>query len=50
MEEAIWIEEEESYDIQSSTIYSIEVNEVSGYTAVATVDVSFEETPARLAS
>jgi tRNA A-37 threonylcarbamoyl transferase component Bud32 len=43
MEEAIWIEEEESYDIQNSTIYSIEVNEVSGYTAVATVDVSFED-------
>ncbi len=36
-----WIEGEQSYQIQSSTINSLEVEEVLGTTATATVDVSF---------
>ena len=35
-----WIAGEESYQIQSSTINSLEVNEIFGTTATATVDVS----------
>lgn len=41
--EETWVEEEESFDIQSSTIYSVEVSEVSEDTATATVDVGFED-------
>jgi hypothetical protein len=40
-DEASWIASEESYQIQSSTIHSLEVDEVLGTTATATVDVSF---------
>ena len=40
-DQASWIEAEESYQIQSSTIHSVEVDEVLGTTATATVDVSF---------
>jgi eukaryotic-like serine/threonine-protein kinase len=36
-----WISGEQSYDIRSSTIHSLTVEEVSGTTATATVDVSF---------
>ncbi len=36
-----WISGEQSYQIQSSTIHSLQVDEVSGTTATATVDVSF---------
>jgi eukaryotic-like serine/threonine-protein kinase len=36
-----WIEGEQSYQIQSSTINSLKVEEVLGRTATATVDVSF---------
>jgi hypothetical protein len=39
-EEASWIAGEEASQIQSTTINSLEVNEVSGNTATATVDVS----------
>jgi hypothetical protein len=39
-DEASWITGEESSQIQSTTINSLEVNEVSGNTATATVDVS----------
>jgi hypothetical protein len=39
-DEASWIAGEESSQIQSTTINSLEVNEVSGKTATATVDVS----------
>jgi serine/threonine protein kinase len=39
-DEASWIAGEESSQIQSTTINSLEVNEVSGNTATATVDVS----------
>jgi hypothetical protein len=42
-EEEVWIEEEESYDITSSIVHSVDVEEVSGDTATATVDVSFED-------
>jgi hypothetical protein len=38
---ASWIAGEQSYDIRSSTIHSLTVDEVSGTTATATVDVSF---------
>jgi hypothetical protein len=38
---ASWIASEESYEIQSSTIHSLTVDEVLGTTATATVDVSF---------
>jgi hypothetical protein len=38
-----WIAEEESYDITSSTVYSVDVVSVSGDTAQAAVDVSFED-------
>jgi hypothetical protein len=38
-----WIEEEESFNIQYSTVNSIEVEEVGEYAAIATVDVSFED-------
>lgn len=41
--EETWVEEEESFDIQSSTIYSVEVDEVSKDIATATVDVGFED-------
>jgi hypothetical protein len=40
-DEASWIASEESYEIQSSTIHSLRVDEVLGSTATATVDVSF---------
>ena len=36
-----WIAGEQSYEIQSSTIHSLTVDEVLGSTATATVDVSF---------
>jgi serine/threonine-protein kinase len=36
-----WISGEQSYEIRSSTIHSVTVEEVSGMTATATVDVSF---------
>jgi eukaryotic-like serine/threonine-protein kinase len=39
--QASWISGEQSYQIQSSTIHSLQVDEVSGTTATATVDVSF---------
>jgi micrococcal nuclease len=42
-EEEVWIEEEKSFDITSSTVHSVEVEEVSEPTATATVDVSFED-------
>lgn len=38
-----WIEEEESFDIQDSTIYSVEVEDIGEFSATATVDVSFED-------
>jgi eukaryotic-like serine/threonine-protein kinase len=38
---ASWIAGEQSYDIRSSTIHSLTVDEVLGTTATATVDVSF---------
>lgn len=38
-----WVSDEESFDIQSSDINSIEVEEVSGDTATATVDVGFKD-------
>jgi serine/threonine-protein kinase len=38
---ASWISGEQSYEIQSSTIHSLTVDEVLGTTATATVDVSF---------
>jgi eukaryotic-like serine/threonine-protein kinase len=40
-DQASWIAGEQSYQIQSSTINSLEVDEVLGTTATATVDVSF---------
>jgi hypothetical protein len=40
-DEANWIEGEQSYEIQGSTIHSLTVDEVSETTATATVDVSF---------
>ena len=40
-DQASWIEGEQSYDIQSSTIHSLTVDEVLGTSATATVDVSF---------
>jgi len=40
-DQASWIEGEQSYRIQDSTINSLEVDEVLGTTATATVDVSF---------
>jgi hypothetical protein len=40
-DEASWIAGEQSYEIQSSTIHSLQVEEVLGTTATATVDVSF---------
>jgi hypothetical protein len=40
-DQASWIEGEQSYQIQSSMINSLEVEEVLGTTATATVDVSF---------
>jgi eukaryotic-like serine/threonine-protein kinase len=40
-DQASWIEGEQSYQIQSSTIHSLTVDEVSASTATATVDVSF---------
>jgi hypothetical protein len=36
-----WISGEQSYEIRSSTIHSLTIDEVSGTTATATVDVSF---------
>lgn len=38
-----WVAEEESYDITSSAVNSVEVDEVSENSANATVDVSFED-------
>jgi eukaryotic-like serine/threonine-protein kinase len=40
-DQASWISSEQSYEIQSSTIHSLAVDEVLGSTATATVDVSF---------
>jgi eukaryotic-like serine/threonine-protein kinase len=40
-DQASWIAGEQSYQIQSSTIHSLQVDEVLGTTATATVDVSF---------
>jgi len=40
-DQASWIAGEQSYEIQSSTIHSLTVDEVLGTTATATVDVSF---------
>jgi hypothetical protein len=40
-DEASWIAGEQAYEIQSSTIHSLQVDEVLGTTATATVDVSF---------
>jgi tRNA A-37 threonylcarbamoyl transferase component Bud32 len=40
-DEASWIAGEQSYEIQSSTIHSLTVDEVSATTATATMDVSF---------
>jgi hypothetical protein len=40
-DKASWIASEESYQIQSSTIHSLTVDEVLAGTATATVDVSF---------
>jgi hypothetical protein len=40
-DEASWIASEKSYQIQSSTIHSLTVDEMLGTTATATVDVSF---------
>jgi hypothetical protein len=40
-DETSWIASEESYEIQSSTIYSLTVDEALGTTATATADVSF---------
>jgi eukaryotic-like serine/threonine-protein kinase len=40
-DEASWIAGEQSYGIQSSTVHSLQVAEVLGTTATATVDVSF---------
>jgi tRNA A-37 threonylcarbamoyl transferase component Bud32 len=40
-DQASWIEGEQSYQIQSSTIHLLTVDEVLGTTATATVDVSF---------
>jgi hypothetical protein len=40
-DQASWIAGEQSYQIQSSTINSLKVDEVLGTTATATVDVSF---------
>jgi eukaryotic-like serine/threonine-protein kinase len=39
--QASWIEGEQSYQIQNSTIHSLTVDEVLGTTATATVEVSF---------
>jgi eukaryotic-like serine/threonine-protein kinase len=40
-DQASWIAGEQSYEIQGSTIHSLQVGEVLGTTATATVDVSF---------
>jgi PASTA domain len=40
-DEASWISGEETYEVQCSTIHSLQVDEISGTTATATVDVSF---------
>jgi hypothetical protein len=40
-DQASWISGEQSYEIQSSTVHSLTVEEVSGTTATVTVDVSF---------
>jgi eukaryotic-like serine/threonine-protein kinase len=40
-DQASWIAGEQSYEIQGSTIHSLQVGEVLGATATATVDVSF---------
>jgi hypothetical protein len=40
-DQAGWIASEQSYQIQNSTIHSLEVVEVLGIAATATVDVSF---------
>jgi hypothetical protein len=42
-DEGTWTSDEKSYGIRSSEIHSLKVNEVSGDTASATVDVSFED-------
>lgn len=42
-DEQSWVAEEESYDIQSSTINSIDIIEAGEDTATAAVDVSFED-------
>lgn len=38
-----WVSEQETYDVESSTINSLEVEEAGETTATATVDVSFED-------
>ncbi len=43
-DEASWISGERSYDIRSSTIHSLRVEDISGTRATATVDVSFVDT------
>jgi hypothetical protein len=40
-DQASWIAGEQSYQIQGSTVHSLQVDEVIGTTATATVDVSF---------
>ena len=40
-DEASWVAGEQAYEIQSSTIHSLTVDELLGTTATATVDVSF---------
>ena len=40
-DQASWIEGEQSYEVQRSTIHSLQVDEVLRTTATATVDVSF---------
>ena len=40
-DQASWISSEETFQIQGSTIHSLQVDEVLGTTATATVDVSF---------
>lgn len=38
-----WVSDEESFDIRSATIYSVDVTDVTGDTATASVDVGFED-------
>ena len=43
IDEGRWIADEESHGITGSTIYSLEVSEVSGTAAAANVEVGFED-------